>query len=118
MNSNTSAIIENNRSSNIGRVQYFVYLALIIYFVVPHHLFTLLLNISGVKPFDLAVLLALSFYLICKVNLKGYIPILILFGTYFLRSLIAIGDVGVLGIVFALKFFEYRKHHLSQYVPK
>ena len=107
MNSNTSAIIENNRSSNIGRVQYFVYLALIIYFVVPHHLFTLLLNISGVKPFDLAVLLALSFYLICKINLKGYIPILMLFGIYFLRSLIAIGDVGIVSIVFALKFFEY-----------
>lgn len=107
MNSNTSATIENNRSSNLGRVQYFVYLTLIIYFVVPHHLFTLLLNLSEIKPFDLAVLIALSFYLICRINLKGYIPILILFSVYLLRSFIAIADVGLVGTVFALKFFEY-----------
>tara|TARA_X000000950_G_scaffold69537_1_gene86089 strand:- start:1975 stop:3147 length:1173 start_codon:yes stop_codon:yes gene_type:complete len=107
MNSNTLATIENNRSSNLGRVQYFVYLTLIIYFVVPHHLFTLLLNLSEIKPFDLAVLIALSFYLICRINLKGYIPILILFSVYLLRSFIAIADVGLVGTVFALKFFEY-----------
>ena len=107
MNSKTLASIDKGRSSNLGRLQYFVFLTLIIYFVVPHHLFTVFLNHSAVKPFDLTVLISICFFLICKINLKGYLPILCLFGIYFLRSLIASNEVGLISIVYALKIFEY-----------
>ncbi len=107
MNSSNLASIDEGRSSNLGRLQYFVYVTLIIYFIVPHHLFTVLLNHSAVKPFDLAVLISVCFFLICKINLKGYLPILCLFGIYFLRSIIASSEVGLISIVYALKIFEY-----------
>lgn len=93
--------------SNIGRYQYFIYCALVFYFIVPHHLLMNAIGISELKAFDLIIPLIISFYLLCKVNISELIPIFALAAIYLIRGFFALDDIGLISIAYALKFLEY-----------
>jgi hypothetical protein len=93
--------------SSLGRSQYFVFLLLGFYFIVPHHLFFQIIDFREIKPFDLVVPVLLAFYLTKKISFRGLSPLLLLIGLYLLRSFFAVGDIGSITIVYALKLFEY-----------
>ena len=98
-----------NRPMNsvFGRNQYFLYILLLFYFIVPHHLFFKIIEFREIKPFDLVVPVLLACYLTQKISIKGIKPLLFLSGLYLFRSFFAVSDVGPISIVYALKLFEY-----------
>ena len=99
--------IAENGSSNIGRYQYFVFAALVFYFIVPHHFFTKTIGISAIKIFDLVVPIALFFYLFYKIRIIHLRAIILLAALYITRSIFEVNDVGFNGIIYALKLVEY-----------
>ena len=101
------SINNNNGLSNIGRYQYFVFMALVFYFTVPHHFFTNTLGISSIKIFDLAVPIALFFYVFYKIKIIHLRAIILLACIYITRSIFEVNDVGFIGITYALKLVEY-----------
>jgi hypothetical protein len=93
--------------SNIGRYQYFIFCALVLYFTVPHHLLANTVGISELKAFDLIVPLVVIIYLFCKVNISKLLPVFALGMLYLIRSFFALDDIGPISMIYALKFLEY-----------
>lgn len=92
---------------DFGPNQYFVYVLLIFYFIVPHHLFFQIFGIRELKPFDLVVPILGVFYLSKKINFRGLRPLLLLCVLYLLRSIFSLHDIGAVSIAYAIKLFEY-----------
>ena len=92
---------------DFGPNQYFVYVLLIFYFIVPHHLFFQIFGIRELKPFDLVVPILGAYYLGKKINFRGLRPLLLLCGVYLLRSIFSLHDIGEVSIAYAVKLFEY-----------
>ncbi len=107
MNTKTVNQLNYTEISNIGRYQYFIFCALVVYFIVPHHLLTNIIGVSEIKVFDLIVPLVVSLYLFCKVNISKLLPIFALGIIYLIRSLFALDNIGPISIIYALKFLEY-----------
>lgn len=93
--------------SEFGPNQYFVYVLLLFYFTVPHHLFFQIFGIRELKPFDLVVPILGVFYLSKKINFRGLRPLLLLCLLYLVRSIFSLHDIGAVSMAYALKLLEY-----------